>query len=214
LLLAGHRVTLEAAPGGPLRIHGEPVSRTELQTDVAGDPTVITIGSLRFFAIRRGDRTAIRMRNSDSPIRSAFTTIDRFPVSLAWRLSARFDPAEDGTTLPIPNIIGGALDEATPGTVHFTVNGQSYSIDALEGGPSGRIFLVFGDTTNGDSTYGGGRFLYVDPPDEDDTLEIDFNRAYNPPCVFTPWATCPLPPAQIRMPFDIPAGERAYGEHS
>ena len=84
------------------------------------------------------------------------------------------------------------------------------SIDALEGS-SGKLFLVFGDETNNDSTYGGGRFLYTDPPGDDGSVTVDFNQAYNPPCVFTPWATCPLPPPQNRMATKVEAGELTYG---
>jgi uncharacterized protein (DUF1684 family) len=93
------------------------------------------------------------------------------------------------------------------------VDGTARRLQALPGGDAGELWLVFGDATNGDETYGGGRFLYTDPPDPDGTFVLDFNRAYNPPCVFSPFATCPLPWPANRLPIRIEAGERAYPGH-
>ena len=192
---------------------GEALETLTMDTDVQGEPTVLRRGTLSFYAVRRGDRTAIRIKDSASPIRSEFSGIDRFALDPAWRLEGRFEPSPEGTTLPIPNSLGGHLDQSSPGTIYFDMDGQPQRIDALEGGPSGRLFLVFGDQTNSDTTYGGGRFLYADPPAEDGSVTLDFNRAYNPPCVFTRWATCPLPPPQNRMGVKVEAGELIYSSH-
>ncbi len=191
---------------------GEAVTTLTMVTDAQDEPSILHRGTLSFYAIQRGDRTAIRMKDSASPNRSNFSGIDRYAYDPGWRLEGRFEPSPEGTTLSIPNIIGQNLDESSPGTVHFDVDGQPMSLDALAGS-SGTLFLVFGDETNGVATYGGGRFLYTAPPAEDGSVIVDFNRAYNPPCVFTPWATCPLPPPQNRLPLEVTVGELSYGAH-
>ena len=110
---------------------------------------------------------------------------------------------------PVPNIIGDIFDEVSPGSVVFRHQGTTHRLRALEGS-AGTLFLVFGDATNGKETYGSGRFLYTSSPDEDGHVVVDFNRSYNPPCVFTPWATCPLPPRGNDLPFAVRAGELSY----
>jgi uncharacterized protein (DUF1684 family) len=141
--------------------------------------------------------------------RAAFSGIDHYPVDPTWRLRARLEPARD-FTIAVPDVLGDVQDEVSPGTVVFEVDGREQRLDALEGGPNGELWLVFGDATNGVTTYGGGRFLYTSAPAADGSLWIDFNRAYNPPCVFSPYATCPLPPAQNRLAVAVEAGERTY----
>jgi uncharacterized protein (DUF1684 family) len=113
--------------------------------------------------------------------------------------------------IPVPNITGDTFEQASHGRVVFDVAGTEYSLGSL-GEPDEKLFLVFGDETNGHETYGGGRFLYAGPPDSAGWLVVDFNKAYNPPCVFTPYATCPLPPRGNRLPLPVEAGERGFGE--
>jgi hypothetical protein len=123
-----------------------------------------------------------------------------------------FEPAAEVREVPIPNALGFDEPIKSPGHVRFRFEGQEYRLLALDDTGDGRLFLVFGDKTNGRETYGGGRFLYTDPP-RDGKVVLDFNRSYNPPCVFTPYATCPLPPRENRLPFRIAAGERSFAGH-
>jgi hypothetical protein len=182
-----------------------------LVPDTAGEPTVIEIGSLHMYVIRRGDRMGLRVRDHASPAIAAFRGMDHFPFDPGWRVAARLLPAEPDARLEIIDVTGDIGAEATPGAVEFERDGRTWRIDALPGdSDASRLWLVFGDATNGDSTYGGGRFVYSEPVADDGSVVIDFNLAYNPPCVFSPYATCPLPPPQNRLPLRIEAGERDF----
>ena len=192
---------------GAFELDGTPVDRHELVTDAEGDPTVLELGSLRLCAIERGGRLAIRTWDLASAARRQFRGVDHFPVDPAWRLAGRFQPTPD-KRIRVPDVLGTTEDESSPGIVVVQIAGSEHRIEALEGGESGELWLVFGDATNRAETYGGGRFLYTSPPAEDGSVEVDFNRAYNPPCVFSPFATCPLPWPANRLPVRIEAGER------
>jgi uncharacterized protein len=195
-----------------LQPHGERVPRPEpLVSDLAGEPTVIEIGNLHMYVIQRGQRSGLRVRDHESPAVAAFGGMDHFPIDPAWRVEGRLVPAPAGSTLEIVDVTGDIGQEETPGTVQFEREGRSFSIDALPGDAEERsLWLIFGDATNGHETYGGGRFLYTEPLGDDGRVIVDFNLAYNPPCVFSPYATCPLPPPQNRLPIRIEAGERAF----
>jgi uncharacterized protein (DUF1684 family) len=206
----GRRVRFEAAAGVRVTVDGDPVASRELVSDVGGEPTTLEHGSLRFYVIERGDRVGLRLKDLDSELLRDFTGIDHYPVDPAWRLAARFVPFAEPKMIPVPNITGDVLEQPSHGRVVFSIGGTEHSLDPL-GEPDGKLFLVFGDETNGDETYGGGRFLYAGPPDADGRLVLDFNRAYNPPCVFTPYATCPLPPPGNRLPLAVLAGEKSFG---
>lgn len=193
-----------------LRAGERPATEQELQSDANGDPTVLAIGDLRLHLIRRGDRLALRIRDRSAPALAAFVGVESYPIDPAWLVAATFRPAPAGTRVTVPDITGKVAEDPTPGWVSFEKDGASWRITALPGDDDGSLFLVFGDATNGRETYGGGRFLYTDPPAPDGRVSLDFNLAYNPPCVFSPFATCPLPPAENRMPLRITAGELAY----
>jgi len=212
-----HRtLRFRAEQGVSVTHEGAPVSILELVSDAdAGadsGPTVLAHGSLTFFAIRRGDRLGVRIKDSEAATLKAFRGLDYFPLEAKWRLPARFEPAPEPTEIPIPNALGFDEPILSPGHVVFSIDGHEHRLLALDDTGDGRLFLVFGDKTNGKETYGGGRFLYTDPP-ENGRVELDFNRAYNPPCVFTPYATCPLPPRENRLPLRIEAGEKNYAGH-
>lgn len=197
----------------PLRHAGQRLGELALVADAdAGPdgPTLLEHGPLRMALIRRGERLGVRTWDTASPARTAFAGIDHYPVDGSWRVRARFEATPD-RRLPVPDVLGDVSDEPSPGTVHFAVAGREQRIAALAGDDGGELWLVFGDATNGGTTYGGGRFLYAAAPDAaDGTLWLDFNRAYNPPCVFSPWATCPLPPGENRLDVAIEAGERIH----
>jgi uncharacterized protein (DUF1684 family) len=208
--LEGGRATFTAEPGAAVTHDGAAVTHLELADDAARDgPTILAQGTLSFYLIERSGRFAVRIKDSESPARLHFRGIDYFPADPQWRVAARFEPAPAGSKLDVPNVLGATESIAQPGWVTFTLGGSEHRLVALDDTGDGRLFLVFGDRTNGRETYGGGRFLYTDPP-ANGRVTIDFNRAYNPPCVFTPWATCPLPPPGNRLPLAVEAGEKKY----
>ena len=172
-------------------------------------PTALGLASLRLQLIRRGKgRLGLRVRDTAAPALRTFTGLPYFDIDPAWRLVGRLQPAEPGATIPVPDVLGDVNEEPTPGVVELSVRGRVHRLAALESS-AGRLWLVFGDETNGTETYGGGRFLVTGPVQPDRLVEVDFNLAYNPPCVFSPYATCPLPPDGNRLPIRIEAGERA-----
>ena len=186
---------------------GRSVDELPLSDDSDGAPTILELGSLRLCLIERAGRLALRTWDLDAPARRAFTGIDHWPVDPAWRLDARFHPTP-GRTLAVPDVLGVTEAQETPGEVVFEAGGGTHRLQALSGGETGELWLVFGDATNGHESYGGGRFLYTASPTSAGHVIVDFNRAYNPPCVFSPHATCPLPwPANV-LPVRVEAGER------
>ena len=193
---------------GSWRHEGRPVDRLSLDDDADGEPTLLELGPLRQCLIRRGERLALRTWDLEAPARAAFDGIPHWPVDCRWRLVARLEPAD--RTVAVTDVLGTVEDEASPGDVVVEVAGREHRLQALPGGDDGRLWLVFGDATNGVETYGGGRYLYTDPPASDGTVVVDFNRAYNPPCVFSPYATCPVPWPANRLPIRVEAGELVY----
>lgn len=212
LVLSRGTVTLHADSGANLKSDGKPVSTTTLKTDADGEPTVLEHGRIRFYVIQRGARLGVRVKDTGSAALAAFHGIESYPIDYRWRFDARFDAYDPPRALPVPNILGTVDNEKSPGAVVFNVGGKEYRLDAVQEAGSDQLFLIFGDQTNGRETYGGGRFLYAAMPDKDGRVVVDFNKAYNPPCVFTPYATCPLPPPRNRLPIRIEAGEKTF-EH-
>jgi hypothetical protein len=180
--------------------------------DIEEQSIILSHKNLRWFIIKRGNRYGVRLRDIESEARKNFTHIDRFPVNAQWKIDATFEAPTSKKTIPIHDVIGNTTETTFGGTLKFEVNGQTYTLDAtLEGEDD--LFIVFGDYTNGNKTYGAGRFLYAKKPKEGNKLVLDFNKAYNPPCAFTDFATCPLPPDQNKLPFEVLAGELKYGNH-
>ena len=180
--------------------------RINLQSDASGEATVLEHGSFRWFVIKRGDQYAIRLRDLESPLLDKLDSIPAFPVKHQWRIKATFIPHNPPKTIEMPNVLGNINETESPGLLRFTYQGQQYTLHPT--GSKESMFLVFGDETNAEETYGGGRFLVVQGPGEDNHTWIDFNKAYNPPCSFTPYATCPLPPKENILPFKVLAGEK------
>ena len=207
--------TITVADDGPTA-HGawtheaQPADGLRLTTDRDGAPTLLELGRLRMCVIARGTALAVRTWDLDARLRRSVAGIDHWPVDPAWRLDARLEPTP-GRTLTVPDVFGGVEPQESPGDVVFEVGGAPHRLQALRGGDGGELWLIFGDATNGTETYGGGRYLYTDPPGADGSVVVDFNRAYNPPCVFTPYATCALPWPANRLPIRIEAGEREFG---
>ena len=181
-----------------------------LDTDRDGQPTLLELGPLRFCVVERRGRYAVRTWDTESAVLSDFDGIDHWPVDPAWRIDAQFKPTPERRVL-VPDVIGINQEEPSPGDVAFEIGGVTHRLQALKGGDAGELWLIFGDETNGAETYGGGRFLYTDAPNADGAVVVDFNRAYNPPCVFSRYATCPLPWPENRLAIRIEAGERMWG---
>jgi uncharacterized protein (DUF1684 family) len=207
------RLTADFDPGAGVTCDGKPVSAMALETDAGNAaPTVLRHGSISFYVIRRGDRLAVRAKDAESAARRSFQGTETFPYDERWRIEARFERYEPGRRIPMPNVLGAVEPADSPGALVFSWQGKSYRLDpVLEEGETD-LFVVFGDATNGRETYGGGRFVYARPAVDGKTI-LDFNRSYNPPCVFTPYATCPLPPSQNRLPIRMEAGEKAWRGH-
>ncbi len=209
--LDGRRIEFEAADGAKITSGGEPVIRAALETDEEGNPTRLETGSLNFFLIRRGNQVGIRVKDRAAERRRNFKGLQYFDIDPRWRLPARFEPHTPVTRIPIANVIGMVEMMDSPGTLLFMVDGRTYRLDTVQESGEADYFVMFGDRTNGEQTYGGGRFLYVKPPVDGLTV-IDFNKAYNPPCAFSNFATCPIPPAHNRLSIPVTAGELKYAD--
>ncbi len=212
LVLEDGEASLEILPGVVFTSDQQPWTGGALASDAADEMTLLEIGPVNFFVIERGEERLLRVRDRDHPARARFTGIDYFPIDETWRFDARFEAYDPVRQIPIANIIGIVSDSPNWGAVVFEHGGRTYSIDALAEPGDEELFLIFADETSGHETYGAGRYLYVDGPDENGVIDLDFNRAYNPPCAFTPFATCPLPPRQNRLALRIEAGEKNYKE--
>jgi uncharacterized protein (DUF1684 family) len=165
----------------------------------------------KWVVIKREDKIGIRFRNLDAKTLTTFKGIERFPIDAKWKIKAVLEKPQENFVM-ITNVLGQTTAQKKAGILKFEVDGKSYSLDVIdEGGKT--YFITFADATSGKTTYGAGRFIVVDKPSADGHTEIDFNLAYNPPCAFTAFATCPLPPPQNRLPFAIPAGEKNFGHH-
>ena len=161
--------------------------------------------------IQREDKVGVRFRNLKAKTLLEFKGIERFPVDARWRIKAKVIP-QNQNPLMIMNVLGQNTAQKHGGQLVFEIEGKTYRLDAIDEGGV-RLFVTFADATSGKTTYGSGRFIELDKPDADGYTYIDFNKAYNPPCAFTEFATCPLPPPQNRMSIAIPAGEKKYGQH-
>ncbi len=212
LTLEGESVHIEVAGDVVVTRGGQPVTSAAMAADTTAEPTVLDLGDLRFFVIERGGRLGLRVRDRAHPARFDFTGIDRFPVDPGWRVAGRLERHDPPRSVHILNVLGVLSEEPSPGTVVFELGGRTCRLDALQG-PEGRLYLIFADQTSGRETYGGGRYLYSEPVQPDGTVVLDFNKAYNPPCAFTDFATCPLPPRQNRLPIRVEAGEKSFGDH-
>jgi uncharacterized protein len=214
LSLADGRVTLAPDPGATLSVDGKPVTGpVELKPDVSeGGPTRVTFGGMHFLVIKRGERFGIRVRDPENPARVHFKGLDYYTPDERWRVTARLEPHDPPKRIPITNIVGMTSEEASPGSLVFELNGQTHRLDPIIEEGSDDLFIIFRDGTSRDTTYPAGRYLYATAPGPDGKVIVDFNKAYNPPCAFTPFATCPLPPLQNRLPVRVEAGEKNYKE--
>ncbi len=202
------KTVFESAPGVTVTVNGQAVSTASLTSDSAGSPDVLQIRNLTLLVIQRGQRTGIRLKNKDNEALKNFHGTQWFPVSEEYRVKAKFVPYSPPKKIAVPNILGDVDQSDCPGYLEFTLKGQHLRLDPVT--EENELFLIFKDQTAGKETYPSGRFLYANMPKNGETI-LDFNKAYNPPCAFTPYATCPLPPKQNQLPVRIEAGELRYG---
>ena len=203
-------LSLQLAPGSGALVDGEAKSQATLRDDRDPNPTRVSFGSLNFVVLDRGGRKALRVRDADAETRTRFSGIESFPVDPAWRIVADWIPFDPPQTLETANVIGQMERYPVPGRAVFERDGHRHELlPVIEVPGDEQLFLIFADGTSGRETYGAARFLYADPP-RDGKIVLDFNQAYNPPCAFTAFATCPLAPPENRLDLRVTAGEKKY----
>ena len=205
------KVTVRLQGNVNATVGGQPLTAQELKSDQTGSPDVITMGRLTMHVIQRGQRFGVRLKDLDSAARRDFKGLAWFPVDDTYRVTARFVPYAPPRPLAVPNILGEIEEMRSPGYAVFTLEGREVRLEpVLEAAGARELFFIFRDLTAGKETYPAGRFLYSSLP-RDGTVVLDFNKAYNPPCAFTRFATCPLPPKGNKLDLRIAAGEKDHG---
>ena len=211
LWLEKGRVRLAARPGVEITADSKPVAALDLKDDNDDSgPTILKLGSLLINVVKRSERIGVRVKDTESRTRREFKGLEYYPIDPKWRIEARFEPYQPPKMIPITNVLSMTDDETSPGALAFEVDGKTYRIDPILEKGETDLFVMIADETTGRETYGAGRYLYVSPPDAAGKVVIDFNKSYSPPCAFTNFATCPLPPRQNHLPFRIEAGEKKY----
>lgn len=202
------------APQVGVTVDGQPATDVELRDDLHGAPSDVRFGTTRFFVIDRGGRKALRVKDPNAEARVHFLGIDYFSIDPAWRVEADWVPFTPPHDLEMGTAIGTIDRVKVPGKAVFTRGGRSFELLPYQEEPGGELFFVLADRTSGKETYGAARFLYAALPDHGldhpGKLVLDFNRAYNPPCAFTAFATCPLAPPENRLDLAVTAGEKKY----
>jgi len=206
------KVVFTAAAGVDITHMGEQVTTIRMYADADEDHemTVLVHGSLNVYVIERSNTFAIRAKDEKWADKIEFSGIPSYPVDEAWKIDAKLVPHETPMFISITDVNDMQADRPTPGTLVFELDGRTYELAPIAASGAEQLFIIFGDETNGMETYGAGRFLYANAPGEDGRVVLDFNKAYNPPCAFTDFATCPLPPRQNHLQVRITAGEKSY----
>ena len=210
LTLEDGRVSIELEADAAATIDGAKSLQAVLLDDSREQPTMVAFGSVSFYLVERSGRKGLRIKDSEAATRTGFSGLDNYPIDPSWRVEAdwvAFDPPQ---SLGIPNVLGVIDTMPVPGKAVFERDGKRHELlPVLESADAKQLFFIFADRTSGKETYGAGRFLYAEPA-QDGKVVLDFNRAYNPPCVFTPYATCPLAPPENRLSIAVHAGEKRY----
>jgi uncharacterized protein (DUF1684 family) len=217
LTVSGSSVQLQAPPGGfppDLQLDGQPAREGPLTTDGAR-PSTMTWSGVSMVVLPRGNRFALRIKDAASPTRTGFRGLKWYAPSARFRVTAKWIPYTPAHVEKIPTIIGTTLDMPAPGIAEFNLNGKELRLEpVIEGNEKDKLFFILRDTTSQTTTYEPARFLHTGLPsngvEKPGTLTLDFNELYNPPCAYTPYATCPLPPPQNRLNVAIEAGEQRY----
>lgn len=200
------------ARGVSIILGGKAITDTVLTSDEAGQPGVIAINDLRMWVIKRGEQHAIRLRDFNSPRLKNFKGLQFYPVREEYRIRGVYDRFSSPRGVMVPTVIGTKAAMVSPGYVTFRLGEENIRLDAFEAGlDSTKLFIIFKDGTSGSETYGACRFMVADIKDGG-SVDLNFNRAYNPPCAYTPYATCPLPPLRNELSVRIEAGEKNYAD--
>ncbi|MEO7014337.1 MAG: DUF1684 domain-containing protein, partial [Dokdonella sp.] len=211
----GDKVTIALSAGSGATIDGKTMTSAELLDDAHEHPTMIAFGSVRFYLIdRAGGKKGLRIKDSEAKTRTGFLGIDNYPIDPGWRIEAKWIAFDPPHTLEIPNVLGTIDKMTVPGKAVFERDGKTFELlPVLETDDADELFFIIADKTSGKETYGAARFVYSPMP-KDGKVVIDFNKAYNPPCAFTSFATCPLAPPENRLGVAVTAGEKKYrGSH-
>jgi uncharacterized protein len=209
----GQTVRFDPAPGGNVLLKGQPVTtEIELRDDGGSSADELTIGDVRLVVHVSGDRRSIRVRDPNGELARGFLGFRWFPIDERYRVAGRFIKDAEPRRLSVLNTFGDVDTYATEGVVEFTLLGQTLRLRPFTTRPK-RFYFVFRDASSGEETYEAARFLYSDLLD-DGTTVLEFNQAYNPPCAFNPYTTCPIPLKENRLPIKILAGEQAYPKTS
>lgn len=214
-VLEKNRVRVVSSKEAELKVRGQDIKEMVIKGDDSGRPDIVELKDLRMWVIKRGDRYAIRLRDLSSRAYKDYTGLEYFPPSKKFKIQADFIPYSPPKRVTVPTIIGTETEMTSPGYVLFKLGGKSYRLEAFQGNPENtRFFFIFKDETNGKETYEASRFMVADLL-ENGKVDLNFNRAYNPPCAYTPYATCPLPPPENYLNVRIEAGEKKYpgGHH-
>lgn len=214
VILKGRQASVELAAKSNATIDGKKVKSAPMVDDSHEKPTTIAFGTTEFYLIERNGKFGLRVKDSAAEARTGFRGIDQFAIDPSWRIEAKWVPFDPPHKLETPNVLGETDQYPVPGKAVFTRDGKTYELmPVLEEPGAKQLFLIFADRTSGKQTYGAGRFLYADMP-RDGKIVLDFNKAYNPPCAFTSFATCPLAPPENRLDAMVTAGEKKYaGAH-
>jgi hypothetical protein len=204
------KTTVHISPGVAVTLNGKPVQTAELRPDSREDRLIL--GDLTLYVHASGDRFAIRLKDKNSKLRKNFTGLNWFPIDESYRVTAHYVPYESPKQLDSQNVLGDPIKLDAVGYLSFSLHGQNFRLK-VESNNDGGFFIVFRDLTSGKETYPASRFIDTDPPKDGPggkTVDLDFNKAYNPPCAYNPYTTCPLPLPDNRLPIAIPAGEKLY----
>lgn len=208
------KLELAVMPGVEITADGKPAEKMFIQSDHDGEPTILESGTFMFYVVERGGELYLRVKDPQSELRSRFTGVERFAVDPKYRIEAQFVPYDPPKHLTIADVLGHQTTMECPGAIVFELDGRTCRLEPTLSSRGDQFFIVFGDDTSGLETYGGGRFLYTPVQDENGVVVIDFNKAYNPPCAFTPHSTCPLPHRENILPVRIEAGEKAWNDQA
>jgi uncharacterized protein (DUF1684 family) len=211
-VLNGKAVRFEPAPGATVLKKNQPVTAPlDLRDDSQTEPDELTVGSVRLVVHVSGDVRSLRVRDPDGPLAKGFLGFAWFPIDLNYRVIGRFIKDAEPRKVSVLNTYGDVDEFSTDGVVEFTLPGRTLRLRPFTTRPK-RLYFVFKDASSGHETYGAARFLYADLAD-DGTVVLDFNQAYNPPCSFNPYTTCPIPLRENELPIKVLAGEKNYPVH-
>lgn len=208
------KISLHLEPGAAATVDGVAQENAELLDDTHEKPTTVAFGTASFYVIDRSGKKGLRVKDSEAETRKKFLGIDYFDIQPGWRIEARWEPFDPPHTMEVPTIIGTVEKYPVPGKAVFERDGKTFELlPVIEAPGDTELFIIMADRTSGKETYGAARFLYAPMP-KDGKIVLDFNKAYNPPCAFTPYATCPLAPPENRLDLRVDAGEKKYrGAH-